>query len=156
MGSLSYDFTDSEGNEYKPGDPAGNYVITPSGLTAANYEIDYEDGILTVVKKTTTPTVTIANWTYGDTPATPSVTGYPGEGKITYTYKAKTAAEYTEAVPVNAGDYTVKATIAETAEYEEVSCTADFKIKKTSLTITAKDTTIKYGEEGKNDGVGPR
>jgi hypothetical protein len=53
----------------------------------------------------------------------------------TFTYKGadEEDAKYTETVPVNAGNYTVKATIAETANYQSGTATADFSIAKADL-----------------------
>ena len=49
-GKLTFKITDSNGKEYKAGDPVGDYVITPSGLTSDNYEITYATGTMSVVK----------------------------------------------------------------------------------------------------------
>lgn len=43
-GSLTFDY-----GEYKAGSAAGEYPITPGGLTAFNYEIEYRAGVLKVV-----------------------------------------------------------------------------------------------------------
>ena len=84
-------------------------------------------------------TVTMDDWTYGEAAKTPVVDLYgktDGEESYTYFYKVKDAAEstYTMEVPVNAGDYTVKVVVAESANYKSCEGTADFTIHKALIT----------------------
>lgn len=52
-----------------------------------------------------------------------------GNGAITFTYKLKDSeAEFTEAAPENAGEYTVKVSVAATAEWKSATKTFDFAI----------------------------
>ena len=92
------------------------------------------------IKQDITPTVTLADWQYKGTPSTPKVSGNTGNGAVTYQYKVKGADDstYSDTVPTAQGNYTVKAMIAETADYKAGSTTADFEIKpySTGLTIT--------------------
>ena len=74
--------------------------------------------------------------------ATPSVEGNSGNGAVTYTYAAKGSDEFVAEAPTNAGEYTVKATIAETANYNAAEATADFTINKALLTVTVKNQTV--------------
>lgn len=62
-----------------------------------------------------------------------------GDGAIKIEYKLKSAADtaYTLTAPVNAGEYTVRVTVAATAEWKEGSATKDFTIAKKSLSATA-------------------
>jgi len=67
--------------------------------------------------------VTMADWTYGETapdPVPSSTTN--GTGNVTYLYTAD-GINYSSAKPVNAGEYAVKATFAETDNYDE--CTSE-------------------------------
>jgi len=68
---------------------------------------------------------------------------------VTYTYKVKDAADgtYTAEKPTNAGTYTVKATIAETANYNGATETADFIIAKATVTVAAKDQRIYVNQD---------
>lgn len=102
-----------------------------------------------------TPVVNITGWTYGADANAPSVTGNPGNGDVTYDYKVKGAADgtYQATVPTDAGDYTVRATIAAAGHYLGNTATKDFTIAKAALTVTAKDNRIEYGGEASNDGV---
>lgn len=61
-----------------------------------------------------------------------------GDGAITFMYKIKDSeAEYVLTAPVKAGEYTVKVSVAATAEWKEAEKTFDFTIAKKSLTATA-------------------
>lgn len=77
------------------------------------------------------PTVSIAGWSYKEQANSPSVSGNNGGGAVTYEYKVKGAedSEYSTTVPTAVGDYTVRATIAETDGYNGGTATANFEIK---------------------------
>ena len=123
----------AETDEYKGGSDTADFEIKPysTGLT-----------ITLKIKQSIKPTVSLTGWTYGGTANTPEVTGNTGNGKVTYLYKAKDADDstYSDTVPTAAGQYTVKASIAETADYKAGEATADFEIKpySTGLVITLK------------------
>jgi len=53
---------------------------------------------------------------------------------------------------IGAGETTITAKAAATDKYLETTATFKLIIKKAALTITANDTEIYYGEEGKNNG----
>ncbi len=61
-----------------------------------------------------------------------------GDGAITFMYKLKDSeAEYVLTAPVKAGEYTVKVSVAATAEWKETEKTFDFAITAKPLTVTA-------------------
>lgn len=131
-------------------------TITPSNAVikdgsgndvTANYGFSYKNGKLTVEKAGINPTVSIEGWTYGEAAKTPSVEGNSGNGEVTYTYAVKGSSDYSATVPTAAGDYTVKATVAATNNYNGGEDTADFTIAKAAITITADDKSTKYGED---------
>lgn len=92
---------------------------------------------LTVTRANISPSITMANWAYGGTASTPSVSGNSGNGTVTYKYKLKSAADsaYSTTKPSDAGTYTIQATIAQTANYNSKTVTKDF-----SITFTATPT----------------
>lgn len=108
-----------------------NTELTPSN-TSGTLEITLK------IKADIQPSVTLEGWMYGEEANTPSVTGNDGNGEVTYYYKAKDADDsaYTEIKPTAAGNYTVKAEIAETDDYKSGSATADFTIANYSTTLT--------------------
>ena len=61
-----------------------------------------------------------------------------GNGAITFMYKLKDSeAEFAETAPEKAGEYTVKVSVAATAEWKACDKTFDFTIAKKELTATA-------------------
>ena len=140
-------YTDDEVAEMEEAAYADGVELTKnadgSWTLAAMPAFDVE---LEVVYKTDlTLTVSIEGWTSGSTANTPSVTGNAGNGQVTYEYKQKGAADdtYKTEVPTEAGEYTVRATVAETADYADGTATADFTIAapeapaSTDIVVTA-------------------
>ena len=97
-----------------------------------------------------TPSVSIEGWVYGSAENKPVVTGNAGGGKETFLYKKTNEPDsaYTETVPTDAGEYTVKAKIAETAHYKAGEATVDFTISPADMEVTAGDY------QGTYDGAG--
>ena len=116
--------------------------FTPADTTNYN-TVENVDVTVKVNPADITPTVSLDGWTYGDEANTPSVTGNAGNGDVAYTYAQKGSDEFSSAVPTDAGDYTIKAVIAETANYNGGEATADFTIAKAKVTVTAEDKTSK-------------
>ncbi|MGF0007142.1 S-layer homology domain-containing protein [Eubacteriales bacterium SGI.150] len=121
--------------------PVGTYDITGEGKSA-NYVFTFENGTkaYTITAAPQSATVTMEGWTYGDTPNEPVVTGDAEDGAVTYRYKVKDGGYLTEK-PTDAGSYTVEATIAATANYQETVVPADFTIAKKELTVTGLTAT---------------
>ena len=130
-----------------------DYVATiPSGTDVNTYTVtitgngNYTGNATTTFDITLapiTPSVSITGWTYGSAANTPTVTGNPGNGGISYDYKKSTDAdsEYSGTAPTAAGTYTVRATIAATANYQGGTATANFTIDQATLTSVEIDQT---------------
>ena len=115
------------------------YAVTAATVDATGkgtYTFSVEDGYGAYVEATftacsaITPSVSIDGWTYGEAANSPSVTGNPGNGGVTYYYKVKDADDntYTTTKPSTVGNYTVRATIAAAGHYLGGSATKDFSI----------------------------
>ncbi|MBQ3636290.1 MAG: InlB B-repeat-containing protein [Bacteroidales bacterium] len=134
---------------------AGEYVVKAIVAESANYGAGEATTEFTIGKSgLTAATVSLEGWMYGETPKTPVVTGNGGNGAVTYMYAPKGSEEFSETVPTNAGEYVVKAIIAETANYEAGEATSEFTIAKT--TITAATVSLEgwtYGEPSKTPTV---
>ena len=154
-GSVTYEYKlqNAEDSKYSTEVPteAGNYTIKATIAATVNYEAAVDSTHFTISKANITPTVALEGWAYGATANTPSVSGNTGEGSVTYEYKLKTAedSEYKADVPTEAGDYTIKATIAATANFEGATTTTDFTITKTSITPTVTLEGWTYGTTAK-------
>ena len=106
-------------------------------------------GTFSITKIPIAPRVTIEGWTYGGNPNEPVVKGNSGHGEVTFEYRAADADDsaYTGTIPKDAGDYVVRATIAETASYLGGTATANFNIAKAPAHIQANDATKTYGDD---------
>ena len=118
---------------------AGDYAVYYKVVGDGNYSDVAEAGPVnvTIAKAGITPTVSITGWTYGTTANTPTVSGNTGNASVAFTYATKGTETFSETVPTAAGEYTVKATIAETTNYNGAEATADFTISKATPTVTA-------------------
>lgn len=134
--------------DYAQYDDVGEYKITPTGLTAKNYEITYVDGKLTVEQKELSIVwdETILPYTGEAQAPTATASGTVNGDEIALTvYGAQTdvgryMATVTGITGEKAGNYKLPA-----------NCDVDFEIVKTTVgapVVTAKDETIR----GKNDG----
>ena len=140
----------------------GNKTVTVTGLTltgtdAGNYKLpDSITGTANITKATSGDgTVTLQGWTYGETAKTPTATSTTNPetatNKITYQYKLKGADDntYTDTVPTNAGEYTIKAIFPANDNYGETTATGTFTISKKNLNVNV--TVAEKVYNGKND-----
>ena len=154
MGNITVKyFSDAACNtEVTPSDVknAGTYYV---GITVADNGTNYNasTGVITsdswkfvIAKANITPSVSIEGWTYDETAKTPSLgqNSNPGNGDVTYEYKKQVEDDsaYSENVPTNAGNYTVRATIAQTTNYNVGTATANFTINKADYSHSIKPT----------------
>ena len=164
LGKLTYSL--SETGTYSETIPtakdAGTYTVYYKAVGAnANYDYTVAKGsvAVTIAKAKITPTVAIDGWTYGTSPNIPIVTGNMGSGAVTYEYftdeacTAKTKAVNSllnseGGVPKNAGTYRVKASIAESTNYQGATAKAGFEIKKADQRALGINSVTgkKYGD----------
>lgn len=118
---------------------AGSYDITVSGAAAKNYDIEYENGTLTITDEVT---VTAKNYTrvYGE--ANPKFE-YRSEG-ATLSGKPTLSCEATATSPV--GTYDIVVAQGSITNREVTYVYGTLTITKAPLSITAKDYTIKQGK----------
>ena len=116
---------------------AGTTVITANISAGTTYGEASAQYTLTVSQAAISPTVTLADFTYGET-GTPSVNGNSGSGAVTYYYKTGDA-DWTTTQPTAAGTHQVKAAIAATANYlGGETAPVSFAILQAAATITAE------------------
>ncbi len=124
----------------------GTATVTVSDRAGGNYVVS-GTATFTITKAALSGvSVSLGGWTYGDTAKTPTVSGNLGNANVTYQYKAADAADetYTNVVPTNAGTYTVKATVAESADYAAATATRNFTIVPKAI---SKATVENIGEQ---------
>ena len=123
------------------GTDAGTYPVNVTGTAVVKDDHDHDltaqfivntvNGSLTVSKADITPAVTIEGWTSAETPNEPSVTGNPGNGAVTYAYRPADSTDeeaWNAEAPNEAGEYTVRAVIDATDNYNGAIVTADFTV----------------------------
>ncbi len=132
FGTAAYTYADKGGTDFSATVPttAGNYTVKAAVAGTANYPASEATADFTIAKASINPTVSITGWTVGEAANEPGVTGNAGGGAVTYTYADKGSTDFSGTVPTDAGEYTVKATIAATANYNGAEATADFTIAK--------------------------
>ena len=147
-------------------------VLGQTTLNAADYEVSYSNNTdagtatvtvtgkrtytgtatttFTIKQATFTPMVTLESWTYGSAPNSPSVQNNVSNGDVAYSYAVRGTTKFSETVPTAAGEYTVKATIAATANYEAAEATADFAIIGKTITdgmVTIEGTSFVFNND---------
>lgn len=106
-----------------------------------------------------TLTVFLDDFTYGEQPAI-QIWAAPSDSKVVYQYKVKDEDDSTYAgiteeglKKLSAGEYTLKAVVEETANYEGDSDTCIFKVKKASTTNSDSKVSISGWTYGGYNGV---
>ena len=143
--------------EYAKGSPVGEYVITPSGVDAANYTITFVNGKVTVNRKSAKSDDITAKQADNEKLVYTAAVNKPTiQAKDTtktliegtdyqLTFIGRGITEYAESVnaPIHVGEYT--AIVDFIGNYKD-TLTVDFVINKAPLTITAEDKEITFGE----------
>ena len=76
----------------------------------------------------------------------PAKVNRKGDGEITITYKGENDTAFSETAPINAGEYTVKATVKGTAEWKGGEITTTIIINKREITLPRDVFERKLGE----------
>lgn len=126
--------------------PVGDYPTTCSGAVAANYDIAYVSGTLTVAKAVLTITASSATIAYGSTPPqiTPFYDGFlNGDTPAELTTQPTCGTSATSTTPV--GSYASTCSGAVSANYTIVYADGTVTVKKAVLTATATDQSRPMG-----------
>ena len=124
---------------------AGNYDITPSGLTSSNYDITFTKGTLTVGKKALEDgfIANIASLVYNGVAQEPApVVTFNG---MTLVKDVDYSVSYENNVNVGTATATVTA-LANSTKYSG-SASKTFSITKKPLTVTADNKQVTYGDD---------
>ncbi|MBQ3041760.1 MAG: hypothetical protein IJD47_01045, partial [Clostridia bacterium] len=134
----------ADGNTFTSAVPtnAGTYTIKAQIDESTNYLSATATATFTIAKAPNEITsLTIANWAFGQTASTPVIVATYTEN-VVYTYSAD-GTTFTSAVPTNAGTYTIKAEIPESANYLSATAkTATFTINKAPNEIVWSDDSL--------------
>jgi len=131
----------------------GTYTATVTAVDNDNYTITNginltKEWAISETANEWTSALSITGWTFSDNANAPTATAK--FGTVEFTYADSIDGAFTDTVPTNAGTYYVKATVAGTASYAEISATAQFIIEARELNannITAIEAENYTGEE---------
>ena len=143
--------------EYVKGNPVGEYVITPSGVDANNYTIEFVKGKLTVNSKSAKSDDITAKQADNEILVYDAAANKPTiqakdttktlvedtDYKLTFIGRGETEYAESATAPAHVGEYT--AIVAFIGNYTD-TLTVDFVINKAPLTITADDKEVTFGE----------
>ena len=156
------------GQAHTPG--VASVSLDNTSLEPANYTVSYENNInagdatvkvtgLGIYTGEATTTfviekaelselrVNIESWAADGEPNAPSVEGNLGQGAVTYTY-SDDGDSYTSTVPTAVGNYLVKATIAETDNYQAGEAENEFSIyRKINMSANQEWATYYASED---------
>lgn len=133
--AFTYNGWENSGKVYSSEDApknAGKYTVTVTVSDTDNYfGATAVSAEFTVGRASFETEVIVSDRVYGETAQLPSVTVNPGNGNVTYVYSsADGSVELGSDAPVNAGEYKVVATVAETDNYKSATAEKAFKIEK--------------------------
>ena len=148
-------FSESETLPTSPGKYKAKVNITlPGEQYSGEISTDFE-----IKKAPVTLTVFLDDFTYGEQPAI-QIWAAPSDSKVVYQYKVKDEDDSTYAgiteeglKKLSAGEYTLKAVVEETANYEGDSDTCIFKVKKASTTNSDSKVSISGWTYGGYNGL---
>ena len=125
---------------------AGEYTVRATIAATAEYLGTTCEDTFRILKKEVTAKVTVADIYVGEIPN--PVVSTVSKGKVTFEYKLSSDPDtaYSKTVPTAAGEYTVRATVAETDEYLSTTCEATFRISKSAVSASVKVADIYVGE----------
>jgi hypothetical protein len=127
-----------------PGEGVGDYLITPSGQTSANYTITFNTGTLSVTKVALSVTADSKTKTYGasDPAFTASYAGFVNNE--TAAVLGGTLA-FSRAPGESVGDYLITPSGMTSANYTITFNTGTLSVTKAALSVTADSKTKTYG-----------
>ena len=148
--SRTMDFLISKENKRYPAQVGiYTYVVT---FTKDGYSKSCEFTV-TIEKATPSCTVTMADYTYGETPSNPALTGTTGNGTVAYYYNTTNSneggTEWNDSTALDAGTYYMYAVIGAGTNYNAYTTpTKKFEVKKATPITGEKGTVIgTYGQK---------
>ncbi len=133
--------------EYLVTSNVGEYDIVPANATAQNYAISYTNGTLTVNKAALMITADDKEVIYGDEHPefTETYSGWKNADDESVVSGLTFSTEYL--VTSNVGEYDIVPANAEAQNYEISYTNGTLTVNKATLTVTAEDKTMIYGDE---------
>lgn len=126
---------------------AGEYTARATFAQTDSYEEYVTTANFAILRREGSGTVAVDDIYYGEQIIPVATSATNGNDNVTYEYKVKGAADttYAQTAPTLAGEYTVRATFAQTAGYNAVTATDDFTISRKTGTGTITVSDVCYG-----------
>lgn len=148
------------GHKWDDGTITKNPTETEEGnkhYTCKNCTVTKDETLPVLIKQDVSFALDEMNYTYGYDKVIINTADNYSEGGSELTFsssdeKVATVDEKGKVTIVGAGEAIITATAAANDKYLETTATFKLTIKKATLTVTANDAEIYYGEEGKNNG----
>lgn len=152
-GTLEYKLGDGEWSENIPtavdvGNYKAFYRVVPTDSDNYNGIEQKELNVSVVKAKNEITTLSIENWTYGESAKAPVATAK--FGTVEFGYSDAVDGEFSANVPINAGKYFVKATVKGTNNYDEATKIIPFEIAKATAQTTAPTAKTGLTYNGEN------
>lgn len=152
-GTLEYKLGDGDWSENIPtAVDVGNYKVfyrvTPTDSDNYNGIEQKELNVSVVKAQNEITTLSIENWTYGESAKAPVATAK--FGTVEFGYSDAVDGEFSANVPTNAGKYFVKATVKGTNNYDEATKIIPFEIAKATAQTTAPTAKTDLTYNGEN------
>jgi hypothetical protein len=128
--------------------PVGGYPSSCSGAAAANYDINYGTGVVTVTRASLVIKASNGSFQYGHSVpvVTPSYTGFKnGDTAASLTTQPICTTNATTSSPV--GNYTTSCSGASSSNYTIAYQNGSMAVTKASLVITASSPSVGFGED---------
>ncbi len=128
--------------------PVGSYPSSCSGAAAANYNIFYGSGVVTVTRASLIIKASNGSFSYGGSvpTVTPSYTGFKnGDNAASLTTQPTCSTTATSSSPV--GSYTTSCSGAASSNYTFAYQSGTMTVTKASLTITASSHSVGFGDD---------
>jgi hypothetical protein len=144
--SISY--SESESGTYTATNPkykdAGTYTVYYK-VESGNYETKTGSATVTLTQAPNAVSVSMPNWTYGESAKNPSYTATWGKNAASVTYSKSQTGSFSPSAPKTAGTWYVKVAVPETSNYAAAENTASFNIAKAQLKASYEGETITEG-----------
>ena len=149
--SFTYKAADADDSAFSAGIPssAGNYVVRAEVPETDGFEAVSREAGFTISRRNATASISMPDGTLGVPAYYPSLST-SSDGDVTYQFKKAALPDesFSSAWPSEAGTYTVRAVISQTAVYEEVSCRTDFTLSYLEAPSVAYIMDGNTGENG--------
>lgn len=129
---------------------AGAYNVTVTIMETPNYNSNTATTAFTVARTGISPKVTLEDWTYGNIPNAPQISGNKGDGAVAYEYIGNTNSGMyygSPFAPTQAGKYNLRINVSQTANYLAGYANVSFAVNKATVQAPTIDAKVFNNEK---------